>query len=271
MPHSSTFVTSLAALLTVVSSSFLHAGEPVAVAHRGLLKHAPENTLAAFDSCLALRLGFEFDVQRTRDGELVCVHDDTLDRTTNGHGPVAASTWQELAALDAGSWFSPRYVGEEIPRISTILDHIRDLGDADGVYAVDLKETDPAVASQVVRMAAERDILDRLLFIGATIRSRELRLAIHNASPKARTAAVVEQPDDLTAALADDSADWMYLRFVPTTGQVTRCHDQNRPVFVAGPAFAGQETDNWEAAITAGVDAILTDYPLELAKVSGGK
>lgn len=60
-----------------------HADEPrqlFVVPHRGLLLHAPENTSANFRACLELRIGFEFDVQRTKDGELVCVHDDTLNR-----------------------------------------------------------------------------------------------------------------------------------------------------------------------------------------------
>ena len=57
---------------------------PLIVAHRGLLRHAPENTLANFRACLELRLGFEFDVQATKDGQLVCIHDGTVDRTTTG-------------------------------------------------------------------------------------------------------------------------------------------------------------------------------------------
>src|SRR2546426_3765520 len=61
---------------------------PLLVAHRGLLKHAPENTLASFAACLELRLGFELDIRRTKDGHLVCLHDDDVRRTTNGTGKV---------------------------------------------------------------------------------------------------------------------------------------------------------------------------------------
>ena len=57
--------------------------QPLIVARRGLLLHAPENTLANFRACLELRLGFEFDVERTKDGHLVCIHDGTVDRTTS--------------------------------------------------------------------------------------------------------------------------------------------------------------------------------------------
>ena len=72
-------------------------------AHRGARGHAPENTLLAFD--LAFDLGadaVECDVRRSRDGHLVVIHDDTLNRTTNGTGSVAGKSFAELRALDAG-------------------------------------------------------------------------------------------------------------------------------------------------------------------------
>src|SRR5947207_506519 len=76
------------------------------IAHRGASSYAPENTMAAFD--LALQIGsshLELDVHLTRDDYLVVIHDDTLDRTTNGTGPVASQTLAALQMLDAGAWF----------------------------------------------------------------------------------------------------------------------------------------------------------------------
>jgi glycerophosphoryl diester phosphodiesterase len=94
---------------------------PRFVAHRGGGKLAPENTLAA------MRTGFahgyrmvEFDVKLSADGVLFLLHDDTLDRTTNGHGPADALNWSELALLDAGSWHSSEYAGEKLPTFSAI-------------------------------------------------------------------------------------------------------------------------------------------------------
>ena len=68
----------LLSLCLCAIADVIHAADPLVVAHRGLLRHAPENTLANFRACLELRLGFEFDVARTKDGHLVCIHDDTL-------------------------------------------------------------------------------------------------------------------------------------------------------------------------------------------------
>src|SRR5436309_6573418 len=84
------------------------------IAHRGASSYAPENTFAAFD--LAIRMGarhIELDVEATRDGHIVVIHDDTVDRTTDGSGPVAGHTLETLQALDAGSWFGGEFRSEE--------------------------------------------------------------------------------------------------------------------------------------------------------------
>ena len=91
------------------------------VAHRGAGKLAPENTLAAFKlgaSC-GYRM-FECDVKLSSDGVPFLLHDDTLERTTNGIGIAGSMTWQDLQQLDAGSWHSTSYAGEPIPSLDTV-------------------------------------------------------------------------------------------------------------------------------------------------------
>ena len=92
--------------------------------HRGACGYAPENTFAAFK--LALEQGakwIEFDVQLSRDGVPVILHDDTLERTTDRGGPRAPAelSLSELKELDAGSWFSQDYAGERIPTLDEVL------------------------------------------------------------------------------------------------------------------------------------------------------
>ena len=100
--------------------------QPTVIAHRGAAAYGPENTLVAIDQ--AAQLGFswvENDVQRTKDGELVVIHDDSLKRTTNvedvfpDRAPwkVKDFTAAEIARLDAGSWFSPAYAGTRVPTL----------------------------------------------------------------------------------------------------------------------------------------------------------
>lgn len=91
-------------------------------AHRGASAYAPENTMAAFR--LAVDCGadlIELDVQLTKDGEVVVFHDLTVNKTTNGQGPLNAHTLAELRALDAGSWFSEEFAGERVPTLAELL------------------------------------------------------------------------------------------------------------------------------------------------------
>lgn len=93
------------------------------IAHRGASAYAPENTLAALRTAIEMHCDLaEVDVQRTRDGVLVLVHDTELGRTTGSNRKVADVTYDELARLDAGSWFSPVYAGERIPTLEQALD-----------------------------------------------------------------------------------------------------------------------------------------------------
>lgn len=91
------------------------------IAHRGGGRLAPENTLAA------MRVGaehgftmFEYDVKLSRDNVLVLMHDDNVDRTSNGQGPAADKTYAELAQLDFGSWHSAAYAGEPLPTFAAV-------------------------------------------------------------------------------------------------------------------------------------------------------
>ena len=85
------------------------------IAHRGASGHAPENTLAAFKKAVTLGTAFiETDLQLTRDARLVAIHDETVNRTTNGKGAVHDMTLAELRRLDAGSWFGSEFAGERI-------------------------------------------------------------------------------------------------------------------------------------------------------------
>ena len=94
---------------------------PAWIAHRGAGKLAPENTLAAFKlgASFGYRM-FECDVKLSSDGVPFLLHDDTLDRTTNGKGVAGQLDWQALQQFDAGSWHSSAYAGEPLPSLDTI-------------------------------------------------------------------------------------------------------------------------------------------------------
>jgi glycerophosphoryl diester phosphodiesterase len=97
---------------------------PCVTAHRGGGALAPENTLAAIDT--GTRLGhrmIEFDAKLSSDDVVFLLHDDKVNRTSNGSGPAARMTYAQIAALDAGSWYDVRFAGERMPRLDEVAAH----------------------------------------------------------------------------------------------------------------------------------------------------
>jgi glycerophosphoryl diester phosphodiesterase len=140
---------------------------PWFIAHRGYRAKYPENTLVAFKAALDTGVQMiELDVALSRDRKLVVIHDATLERTTNGHGPVNGHTLKQLKQLDAGSWFHPMFAGEHLPELIEVLDLV------DGRVSINI-EIKPhayepshpldAVERQILELVGHRKIGDRVL------------------------------------------------------------------------------------------------------------
>jgi glycerophosphoryl diester phosphodiesterase len=109
-----------------VASTFAFSGPVEIIAHRGYSARAPENTLAAIDTAIAAGAdAVEFDLHVSSDGVPVLFHDDVLERTSDGSGPLHDVSYAELGKLDAGSWFGPHFAGERIPRFADALERVR--------------------------------------------------------------------------------------------------------------------------------------------------
>jgi glycerophosphoryl diester phosphodiesterase len=131
----------------------------IVIAHRGASSYAPENTFAAFD--LAIRMGvhhIELDVEATSDGHIVVIHDDTVDRTTDGSGPVTNHTLAALQALDAGSWFGARFAGERIPVFDEVLDRYK------GRVHIhtEIKGRAPYLSQRTADLVRQHDMVDQV-------------------------------------------------------------------------------------------------------------
>lgn len=99
--------------------------QPIIFAHRGASAHAPENTLASFELALAQGAdAIELDAKLTTDGQVVVIHDATVDRTTGAHGRVKNMSLADLRALDAGSFYSKEFVGEKIPLLQEVFETV---------------------------------------------------------------------------------------------------------------------------------------------------
>ena len=145
------------------------AAPPVPVAHRGASAYAPENTLAAVDKAHELHITWvENDVQRSRDGELVVVHDPTLSRTTDveqvfpDRAPwnVADFTAAEIAQLDAGSWFDAQFAGERVPTLRQYLQKLTSTGQN---LLLEIKRPDlyPGIESEILAELDRQGWLDQ--------------------------------------------------------------------------------------------------------------
>ncbi|MBY0148410.1 glycerophosphodiester phosphodiesterase family protein [Neobacillus niacini] len=127
------------------------------VAHRGASGYAPENTIAAFDKGVDMKSDYiEIDVQRSKDGELVIIHDTTVDRTTDGTGRVKELTFEQIRSLDAGSWKGEEFKGEKIPTFDEILDRYH--GKVGILIELKAPELYPGIEAQVAQELTERNL-----------------------------------------------------------------------------------------------------------------
>ncbi len=125
-------------------------------AHRGVMDVYPENTVSAFSAAVSLGVQMiEMDVRMTKDGHLVILHDETVDRTTDGQGPIAGMTLEEVKKLDAGSWKSPEFKGERIPTFQEALAVI-----ARNIWLnIHIKESSREMGSAVARVIKKENRL----------------------------------------------------------------------------------------------------------------
>jgi len=136
---------------------------PLVVAHRGHRAAYPEQTLPAFRAAIELGCrAIEADLQLSRDGRLVMMHDLTVDRTTDGKGAVADATLDELRMLDAGGWFDPRFAGTRIPTVEELLDLAIPSGVTLCLEVKGTVEAAPGIAVALVDLLRDRGLIDRV-------------------------------------------------------------------------------------------------------------
>lgn len=176
------------------------------IAHRGFSARAPENTVVAL--VLGLDAGadaVEFDLHVAADGVPVLMHDETLERTTNGSGLVEATSTDVLSGLDAGSWFSDAFRGESVPTLEQALIAIRDRPGT--IYAEVKRSRRHADLPAVADVVAACGVLDRTVFISMDWIALD---RIRDVQPTAAIGYIIERVDRAEAALArvrdDESA-----------------------------------------------------------------
>jgi glycerophosphoryl diester phosphodiesterase len=231
------------------------------VAHRGATAYAPENTIAGFDLAVDMKADYiEIDVQRSKDGELVLIHDTTVNRTTDGTGKVGDLTFEQLRSLDAGSSKGKEFTGELIPTFEEILDRYR--GKVGILIELKAPELYPGVEEQVAEAIKKRN-LDKPKNEKIIIQSFnfESMKKMNKLLPTVPIGVLTSNTAHTTPeALQEFStyADW----FNPSYGIVTK--ELVNQVHANGMQIGSWTVRSQEAAdflFEMGVDAIITDYP----------
>ena len=234
------------------------------VAHRGASGHAPENTLAAFRRAVELGARFiETDLQLSRDSHFVAIHDETLDRTTSGHGPVHALKLAELRKLDAGSWFDPRFAGERIPTLEEILGFARE---SDAVFYLEIKPGG-AWGLEHALVGALRDAQEAVRALVLSFDASTLA-AMRRLEPTLMTGFLFSRS---TADAIKRALEVGARQLAPRVDLVTPdLVAQARRVDLQVVTWTINEPAHMRELAIAGVDGIMTDYPDRLISVLGG-
>ncbi len=243
-----------------------YAEAPMLIAHRGLLRHAPENTLPAFAACLELRLGFELDIRTTKDGHLVVLHDDNIERTTNGlPRSVREMTLNELRQLDAGGWFAPEFAGERIPTLEETLALVKSRKRGPTMIALNVKQVTVDGEAKLVSLVERYELFDESF---AFDQNAETSRRLKQLDPRFRIGQNVVRKS-LDARLQEDFLDVFLLTFAPTAEDVRRLHEHGKQVLFnfAGPGDIRRNPDVWNRIRESQTDGMLTDFPLECRAV----
>lgn len=236
------------------------------IAHRGASSIAPENTAAAFDAAIEAGAdGIEFDVHLSSDGIAVVIHDETLNRTTSGQGPVNAHTLEELKKIDAGSWFSPAFAGEKILSLEEIFNRYRDTGLFFNIELKNNKVDYPGIEKNVLDCIAGCNLQGRVIVSSF---NRSSLVTCRSLDSLVRTGLIyfenIDQPWDLIRSLGCYSAHplFFHLQFPEILSGFMQHGVPLYPWTVNDPL-------EMEKLVSAGVEAIITDYPQVLAKFTG--
>jgi glycerophosphoryl diester phosphodiesterase len=223
--------------------------------HRGSSAAAPENTYAAFERALADSAAFvETDIRRTSDGALVLMHDPTVERTTDGRGPIAALSLLEVRGLDAGAWFGDEFRGQRVPEFGDFLRWIEQRPAMGAALEVKSADTGAQVAEQAWSSPA-RERLAIYSFSAAEIRAAK---AARPQVPCVLLLELTQDPAAVIAAVDDAGADGADVPWQWNARELIDRMRQRGMIVGGGSATGDQAADR---LLDLGVDMIDTDQP----------
>jgi glycerophosphoryl diester phosphodiesterase len=231
------------------------------VAHRGATGYAPENTIAAFDKGVEMKADYiEIDIQRSKDGELVIIHDNTVDRTTDGTGYVKDLTFEQIRSLDAGSWKGEQFTGEKIPTFDEILDRYH--GKTGILIELKSPELYPGIEAQVAQELKERNLdkpqNEKIIIQSFNFESMKITNSL---LPKVPIGVLTSNRAHTTEQALKEFATYADY-FNPSYGIVTKeLVDQVHSLGMKIQSWTVRSQEAADFLLEMNVDGIITDYP----------
>jgi len=240
----------------------------VIIGHRGGRDWAPENTIAAFKKCADNNIDWETDLNLTADGEIILMHDMTLDRTTNAEEvfgslniPVNSKILEEIKMLDAGSHYGSEYAGEKVPTLDEFLDFFIARAPENSVISMDTKldrlSPGPAVYQKIIDKIASRNLFNRVYIevfsIEAVNKTRSLPLG-----DKLKYAIWVNRD---TTLLKDAISSGYFSRIHASNilaGKADKVHEGGVPFISAHPV---EKSSEWDLVKNYNINGVSTDRP----------
>jgi glycerophosphoryl diester phosphodiesterase len=238
------------------------------IAHRGFSGAAPENTVAAVRAAIDIEADMvEIDVTLSADDHVVVIHDETVDRTTDGTGEVSRFTLAEVQRLDAGSWFDPIFAGEVVPTLDEVLVEV------EGLILLNVEIKSEAVTRGVVGRVAsairEHDMVGQVVVSSF---SPDALAEMHAVAPEIRTAVLynkdVHEGLDPVEIVTDLGASVFNIKRQRLTRKMLRrCRENHIPVGI----YTVNEPRRMRRLVAKGIDAIFTDHPDRLIEILNPK
>lgn len=225
-------------------------------AHRGYSSIYPENTRAAFEAALETKVeGIEFDVHLTKDNEVVVIHDETIDRTSNRKGRVREYNLFELKKYDFGSFFNDKYAGEKILTLSETLDIMKNLS----YINIEIKNVGRyyrEIEKEIVKVLSDYNLSGEIIISSFNHQSLYL---INNYYTKIKTAPLFcSRIYNGFKYIKQLGADYIHIYYkVLDRNFIDECHSNNIKV----NAYTVNKKKDIQKMDQFGADGIITDYP----------
>ncbi len=232
---------------------------PPVTGHRGAKGHAPENTLAGLRKAVELGARWvEFDVKLTADNELVLFHDDKVNRTSDGKGPVAGMTLSDIRKLDAGRWFSPDFTGEPVPTLAEAMDYLAATGIGANVEVKASPGREAESGAAIARALAGRWFGGPAPMLISSFSADSLAAARQAAAQVPRGFLTLKFPKDWATRLRElQCATFHVLDRRLTEARVRAI----REVGWRAMAYTVNDPARARELLSWGVESVITDYP----------